>query len=297
MSGFIRLWRSVRGKDFYREKPFDNFRAWVDLLMEANFADKADKFGELVRRGELHTSEQALAERWGWTKSKVHRFLTNLESESQIESLANRKRTKIRITNYEQYQSVNLTGESPRESKTNRKPNHGSNTTERTLTKERKKKVNTVPQSDQLSLVVGDSLPAIPDTTHDLAPVMFQDSDNGDTLHTKHLRMTAAERDGLLAKFGPAAFHSDVAAADDWLANNPKRLRELKDHAAFMRQWMRRAKPVLQGSRNAALPMSKAEAKQKREREAMRRVCDAFENTTTEQDQSAALLKLLGGAR
>lgn len=134
MSGWICLWRNVRDKKFYREKPFCEFKAWCDVLLEANWAEKKDKFGELVPRGSFNTSQQKLAKRWGWSRSKVQRFLDKLETEQRIEQLTGQLRTQIRVTNYEQYQQVALASEHPLPSKPNRCPDNGAGTTEQLLT-------------------------------------------------------------------------------------------------------------------------------------------------------------------
>lgn len=134
--GFILLWREMLEKELFREKPYCPLGAWVWILMNANFEDKPDRFGELVRRGEMHTSQPALASAWGWSRSKVQRFLDRLEAEQRIEQQTNNKRTKIRTTNYELYQQASSVFEQQANKKPNKKPNSKVGTTETSINKE-----------------------------------------------------------------------------------------------------------------------------------------------------------------
>lgn len=105
-AGYVLLWRKVRDKQLFRTRPFCELGAWVDLIMEANFSQGSVGTVELAR-GELVVTERGLAERWGWNKQRVRRFLQELQADGSITKL-DQKRTKIRINNYERYQPVRL---------------------------------------------------------------------------------------------------------------------------------------------------------------------------------------------
>lgn len=76
------------------------------MLLEANFDAKKDAFGEVIERGSFVTSQPALAERWGWKRSRVRSFLDRLEKRQRISQHSTKLRTKIVIVNYEEYQKT-----------------------------------------------------------------------------------------------------------------------------------------------------------------------------------------------
>ena len=145
-SGYVLLWRETLERELFREKPFCAFGAWTWLIMEANFEDKPDRFGEIVRRGEIHTSQGSLADAWGWSRSKVQRFLTRLQAEQRIGQETNKVRTKIRITNYESYQTVKSKPKQAPMQHPDNNPDKQAGTTERSLKKQRNKEVPPYPQ-------------------------------------------------------------------------------------------------------------------------------------------------------
>ncbi len=115
MSGFIKLWRVLQEHELWREKrKFSRAEAWIDLLMEASFETRTDAYGRLVERGCLWTTHRKLSARWGWDKTKVARFLKQLQRYAQIRTRVNRdclqdrvrSWTYMRIVNYEKYQGV-----------------------------------------------------------------------------------------------------------------------------------------------------------------------------------------------
>lgn len=113
--GYVKIARKLRGSALYLEKPFSAGHAWIDMIVEANFRDGVTESGEAIRRGCFITSQHTLAERWGWHRSKVHRFLARLEREQRIEQHTTQSRTTIRITNYEEYQGDGSPPEQPGE--------------------------------------------------------------------------------------------------------------------------------------------------------------------------------------
>lgn len=109
--GYIKIFRCIQENDLWREKPFDRSRAWIDLLLLANY--KAGSFWVQgmevkVARGEVGWSENRLADRWGWSRGKVRRFLEHLKREEQIEPRVvqadKRLKSVYTLLNYEQYQ-------------------------------------------------------------------------------------------------------------------------------------------------------------------------------------------------
>lgn len=106
--GYIKLYRQLAENPLWKEKPFTRGQAWVDLLMKANYKDvKAMIKGQIVtvKRGQLLRGEDNLAEDWGWSRSKVRRFLSKLEAERMCHVNGTYIGTLITIENYETFQS------------------------------------------------------------------------------------------------------------------------------------------------------------------------------------------------
>ena len=107
--GWIKLHRTILNHWIWNEKPFDKRSAWLDLILRANHSDNKFSLGGeviVVKRGSFITSELKLMERWGWSKSKVRRFLEMLQKESMIEKNSDRKKTTLTIVNYDVYQEL-----------------------------------------------------------------------------------------------------------------------------------------------------------------------------------------------
>lgn len=95
----------------------ERFRAWFWLLLNAAWKPTRVRVkGQTVNleRGELSFSVRFLAEKWGWSKSKVDRFIADLRTESMIKTRsksgtsaghkAGQGQSIITICNYDKYQ-------------------------------------------------------------------------------------------------------------------------------------------------------------------------------------------------
>ena len=105
--GWISLYRSIQDHWLWQEKPFSKAQAWLDLLLSANHQDKKIVFDSNlveVKRGEFITSIRKLCERWGWSNSKVTKFLETLQLDGMITYKSDTKKTTINIVNYNVYQ-------------------------------------------------------------------------------------------------------------------------------------------------------------------------------------------------
>lgn len=104
--GYIRLYRDIRSHWIWSDP--DYLRAWVDLLMMVNHEDKQILFNKkliTVKRGSRITSIRKLAERWGWSRGRVSRFLDMLEQDHMIATRRTTQKTLINVINYSFYQS------------------------------------------------------------------------------------------------------------------------------------------------------------------------------------------------
>lgn len=106
--GWISVHRQIQNNWLWEDKPFSKGQAWIDILMLVNHEDgKTLMDGQLidVYRGQHITSEPKLAERWGWSRTKVRNFLELLEKDCMIKNeKEGRKRTRLIVCNYNDYQ-------------------------------------------------------------------------------------------------------------------------------------------------------------------------------------------------
>ncbi len=113
MAGWFLVGRDLKDHWVWKIKePFDRRSAWIDLLMLANFTDfKTVYRGEIVqrKRGDVNTSIRYLAQRWGWDKRKVNRYLMALESDGMVSVNSTTDGTTITIENYSKWQDMRTT--------------------------------------------------------------------------------------------------------------------------------------------------------------------------------------------
>lgn len=109
--GYVSLYRSIWNHWLWEEKPFSKGQAWIDLLLLANYKDEKFGYKDQViegKRGTVYRSITFLADRWGWGRDKVSRFLRQLESDGMVEVQTSTHRTTIFISNYQQFQDFGL---------------------------------------------------------------------------------------------------------------------------------------------------------------------------------------------
>jgi len=113
--GFIKIYRRIMHTKLWLSKPFTEGQAWVDLLMLANHKEgMINRRGIriVVERGMVGYGEESLAKRWQWSRGKVRRFLSYLESRNQLVKRSSPKTVQknttvsscIYLTNYDLYQ-------------------------------------------------------------------------------------------------------------------------------------------------------------------------------------------------
>ena len=107
MEGWIKLHRGLLESNVWTCEPFSRGQAWVDLLLLANHKDsffykRGNKID--VKRGQLGRSVVELSDRWKWSRSKVNKFLKDLEKEQQIKQQKSSITQIVTIINYDEYQ-------------------------------------------------------------------------------------------------------------------------------------------------------------------------------------------------
>lgn len=136
--GWIKLNRQIQEHWLWKDEPFDKARAWIDLIMLANYEDKKVAYkGEVIicKRGDVNLSLQYLARRWKWSTWKVRNFFGLLESDQMITTNRTTHRTTITIVNYDNFQDLPTTSHT-----TNRTADHTTSHTQATTTKEIKER-------------------------------------------------------------------------------------------------------------------------------------------------------------
>lgn len=103
--GWIKLYRSIR-EHWIWEDPI-KLKWWLDILLQANHQDKKILLGNSlfnIERGQFHTSELKLMERWKVGKKAVRSFLELLEKDGMISLEKSKKGTTIKVLNYKGFQ-------------------------------------------------------------------------------------------------------------------------------------------------------------------------------------------------
>lgn len=117
--GWFSVYRSLLNSPLWLSEKFTRGQAWVDLVGLANHTDGFIRVRDVkvpLPRGHLGWSQVKLAERWGWSRSKVRSFLAELENDLQIEQQNNSVTTIISIINYNIYQKTEQQGDSKKTS-------------------------------------------------------------------------------------------------------------------------------------------------------------------------------------
>jgi hypothetical protein len=145
--GFVRLSRRAFQHFLWEEKRRKSrWEAWVDLIQTAAYApEKILVRGCLasVARGELAASLRYLGQRWNWDKCRVDRFLELLRAEAMIETRSEAGETIIKLCNYEHYNPLKDTAETPCETVTQTPAGQSQDGGETKLRKEEGKKERT----------------------------------------------------------------------------------------------------------------------------------------------------------
>ena len=102
-SGFAPVYRNLSEHPLWLGEPFTRGQAWVDLLMLVNYKDSKimiDGAMVEVKKGQHITSVAKLAERWGWSRTKVMSYFNLLKTEQMMDWESDNKKTVITLTNY-----------------------------------------------------------------------------------------------------------------------------------------------------------------------------------------------------
>jgi hypothetical protein len=105
--GWIALHRKLLDNPIWETETFTRGQAWVDLLLLANHKDGTIIVRDhiiKIKRGQVGWSENRLASKWKWSRTKTKNFLKYLETEQQIVVDRSKSSSVITVLNYEKYQ-------------------------------------------------------------------------------------------------------------------------------------------------------------------------------------------------
>lgn len=105
--GWIKLDRNLLDHPLWKEKPFSKGQAWIDILFLAEWKAQYVRVGgkkEKVNPGQCWVTLNALAQRWGWSKETVRRFLRKLKRDGSVSLLVTEYGTRLTVGNWRLYQ-------------------------------------------------------------------------------------------------------------------------------------------------------------------------------------------------
>ncbi|EIO1327178.1 DnaD domain-containing protein [Listeria innocua] len=107
-SGWIKIYRSLQEHWIWEDEKY--LKWWLDLLLLANHQDRDILInGELItiKRGQKHTSELWLSNRWNADRKQVRKFLELLKKNDMITITKSRQKgTTYEISNYNDFQGI-----------------------------------------------------------------------------------------------------------------------------------------------------------------------------------------------
>lgn len=110
---YIKLFRSTLENELFNVKPFDDWRAFMYLMMKARIkaGEVVLSTGEIVKvkRGQHFESKASLAEKFGWSVKKLKGWEKRLKSLKMVSAVGLSKGTLYTVENYAFYQGEGLT--------------------------------------------------------------------------------------------------------------------------------------------------------------------------------------------
>lgn len=105
--GWIQLHRQLADHWLWERKPFSEGQAWIDLLLLAYHEDVQKPYKGTMKtyhRGDVNVSLSFLANRWGWSRKRVTRFIKLLENAEMVTTRVTTNDTTITLVNYSNFQ-------------------------------------------------------------------------------------------------------------------------------------------------------------------------------------------------
>lgn len=150
---YILLDRGILTNWTYNDKPFNKSMAWIDLLLLAEHTTHKSMWrGQMTefKRGDVCRSITELANRWGWSRDKTRRFISQLESDNMVYAKCTTNRTTITIVKYDDFQNRHATDKATNkatERTTNKATDQAHLINNKPIIKQEKEKVAPLPSS------------------------------------------------------------------------------------------------------------------------------------------------------
>ena len=101
-TGYVSIYRDIMKWEWYKDTTVKSI--FLHLILRANHIE-ASFMGQIIKRGQLITSQDKLAEELGLSRQQVRTALNKLEKTQEITKLSDNKGTLITVNNYDLYQS------------------------------------------------------------------------------------------------------------------------------------------------------------------------------------------------
>jgi hypothetical protein len=115
--GYVRVYRRTWEHAMFRDEPYTRREAWLWLISEAAWKPTQVRIWPIpgragvvinLERGQVAHAERFLAEKWGWSRSKVRRFIRDLTSERMVSRATAQPAAQaisvLTICKYDEYQ-------------------------------------------------------------------------------------------------------------------------------------------------------------------------------------------------
>lgn len=108
IKGWILLHKQIQAHWLWEDKPFSKGQAWIDLLLLAEHETHKSMWRSQLtefKRGDVNLSITELAHRWGWSRDKVRRYISQLEQDNMLRANCTTNRTTLTIVKYDDFQN------------------------------------------------------------------------------------------------------------------------------------------------------------------------------------------------
>lgn len=154
---WIKLSRDILDWEWYDDT--NTFRVFIDLLLNAQYKDTRYR-GNLIKRGQLITSVEAISGRTGLSAQNIRTAIEHLQSTGEINKQSNKHFTLITICKYDTYQDNSEEGNKQTNKQVTNNQQTSNNIQE--SNKERNKEFYSTTTNEQPTEKVGNSFEEIP---------------------------------------------------------------------------------------------------------------------------------------
>lgn len=108
MAGTVNISRDLWDDPTFKDAEFSQREAWIWMIAEAAWKPHVRRFGAheiSLQRGQLAASTRFMAKAFGWTESRVRRYLELLKNRRMVQTEIDAGVTVISICKYDTYQN------------------------------------------------------------------------------------------------------------------------------------------------------------------------------------------------